>query len=468
MGHTATIASFVRETTFDNLPEEVVHVAKQLILDTIACAIGGHTTEMGTTVVDYVRDIGNQPESTVIGTKYKVSCQNAAFANAQLANALDFDETFHNAAHPFNPTFMATLALGERVECDGKDLITSVVVGYDVAARVAQGQPGHLLLKGRPPNIKVVQNKSYGLGWNVFGPVTSSSKVIGLSEEKIANAFGIAAQATVIDGEKTFGKTSPVRMSKYAVIGWLCQLGVAATLLAQKGFTSDTNVFDGDRGWSIWLDRLGEKWWITEASLKTYPCCRWNSHPLSVFYRLLEEHKIRPEDIKKVVLGVHPAAVHTVSKNVQPKTEGDIQFSVPILIAFAALRIDPTNWLSADLRTDPRVLELAKKVVVEGEPNITQIMYEQAKLEEGKCIFRRTPASVEVYTERGTFKGYTEYSPGDPWTPETKIKDEQLNKKFRVWASKTLPGDKIEKVMKMIYELEKVDNVRRLTNLLMP
>ena len=104
MNPTETLASYVAETRFDDFPKEVVWQAKQCILDSIGCALGGAQTELGRQYIKIAKDMGGECTSTVIGDGARVSCMNAAYTNALLSNALDFDDThLYAISHPGGP-----------------------------------------------------------------------------------------------------------------------------------------------------------------------------------------------------------------------------------------------------------------------------------------------------------------------------------------------------------------------------
>lgn len=134
--YTQSIVDFVVGTNFNHLPSDVVTQAKRIILDTLGCGIGGYTLDRGKVAIDLARDLGGKPEATILVTGDKVSCANAAFANGDLFNALDADETFLNSGHFAAPVLSAALAVAERVGTSGRDLITAFELGFEVNARL--------------------------------------------------------------------------------------------------------------------------------------------------------------------------------------------------------------------------------------------------------------------------------------------------------------------------------------------
>ena len=126
MGHIIEeLAKFTINTRYEDLPEPVVHEAKNLIMDSIGNGLAAITTDPGKIAISLAKDLGGPPESSIIGTGYKVSCTNAAFANGQLFNALDFDTVMPGGHAP--PYIIPTqLAMAERIDASGKDLIIAL------------------------------------------------------------------------------------------------------------------------------------------------------------------------------------------------------------------------------------------------------------------------------------------------------------------------------------------------------
>src|SRR5882724_790332 len=87
---TETLASFVSEITFDDLPQQVVHETKRILLDIVGCALGSVELEKGRIAVEFARRTGGYPDATILGTGEKVAAPVAAFANGELMHALDY------------------------------------------------------------------------------------------------------------------------------------------------------------------------------------------------------------------------------------------------------------------------------------------------------------------------------------------------------------------------------------------
>lgn len=260
-GIASKLAEFVAEAQFSDIPEYLVNEVRLLLLDAIGCAIRGHSAECGRISVELARRLGGVAESTIIGANDKVSCTNAAFANGQLMSALDYHPM--GTMHDVPSIVAAPLALVGKTSTSGKNLILAIVLGLEITRRIAYAAPLE------------------GISASVFGAAASAGKILQCNQEQLTNAIGLAGYICPPDTVMKFITTRPTRMVKYGPTGWIAQAGVTSALLADMGFTGDTEVFETE--WCYWkftgksewdtanvLNDLGTKW-QTHIEFKLYP-----------------------------------------------------------------------------------------------------------------------------------------------------------------------------------------------------
>ena len=279
---TKQLSSFIADLQFEDLPEDVVHETKRVLLDSIGCAIGGLSMKRGKIARKLATRLGGPLESTILGTNDKVSCDNAAFANGELINTLDFDAMCggHVTPHVVPPA----LAVAESVGASGKDLILGIVLGHEIGRRIRIGSPEPYQSIPEGPNKgKINWLPVWGYSACTIGAAVSAGKVLNSSQEKLANAIGIAGYFCPPSTVKKWADTTPVAMIKYGSTGWGAKAGVTAALLAEEGYAGNTNIFEGESGfwrytgneeWSPEkvVKDLGKRWVSREIIYKQYPC----------------------------------------------------------------------------------------------------------------------------------------------------------------------------------------------------
>ena len=217
---TQEIVRFAAETQFDDLPDEVVHETKRTLLDSIGCAIAGLSVEKGKLALKLARRLGGTPESNIIGTGEKVSCCSASFANGELINALDYDAVLlPGHVSPF--VIPAILALAECNETSGRDLIVALALGHEISARVGGAlNPIVKMTKEGSEAGKCEWPPVFGYSPCVFGGAAGASKILGLNQEKMTYAMGLAGYLAPGQTMAKWYTSPPAGMTKYLSAGW--------------------------------------------------------------------------------------------------------------------------------------------------------------------------------------------------------------------------------------------------------
>ncbi len=144
MTATGELARFIHQLEFEDLPKYVVTAVKRCILDHLGCIQGGSRTLIGKKVAQLVGRLGGRRESTILGTGILTSCALVSFANSEIANSLDYDDRLRPTGHPGAVAIPPAIAVGETQHVTGAQLITSVVLGYDVSTESGEHYHGSI------------------------------------------------------------------------------------------------------------------------------------------------------------------------------------------------------------------------------------------------------------------------------------------------------------------------------------
>lgn len=474
IGVTEALAESCVRVCFEDLPEEDVEKTKLLLLDSIGCALGSYVVDRSRIAVELVKELGGNPQATVIGS-HLTSYALAAFANGELLNALDYDAIGPLTAHVCPYVIPSCLAIAERVHASGKELIAALAIGHEIGGRVVNSLAQYKVLKDVPPYYEETQRFTFANA--IFGGVTGACKLLGLDVTKTQNAIGIAgASAPVPAGLKWEFTGGPAIMVKYnAWTGHVAQLATVAALLAEKGFTGDTTIMDGE--WGFWkivgspffkaenlLQGLGKVWHLQQVEFKPYPTCRLNHAGMEGINRIVKEHGIKPEEIEEIVVKGDPNLLTPNRMTTEIESFADMQFSnVNIFAASAFYGSSPSPaWLMPTSFNDPRIKALSNKIKIEIHPRSGEFIAD--KIKAGKL-----PSFWDTIIEI-TAKGGREFTveiarpKGTPANPMTEM---ELIEKFRTNASYSiLPSNRSEDIIQITKELEKVDDITKLTRLL--
>ena len=132
MSATRTLAQFIADTDFENLPPAVVEAAKIAILDGVANMAAGSVQELADIIGRYVRDAGGSPQASVVGWGYKTNPPAAAFANGVFGHCLDYEIQGFPPTHGTSSCLPSALALAEHHHIPGERVITAYVLGWEI------------------------------------------------------------------------------------------------------------------------------------------------------------------------------------------------------------------------------------------------------------------------------------------------------------------------------------------------
>jgi 2-methylcitrate dehydratase PrpD len=464
---TQELVAFVTAIQFEDLPKEVVHEAKRVLLDSVGCALGGIHTDKGKISIKLAREFNGKPESTIIGTDEKISCINAAFANGELINALDMDAILY-PGHVAPYVIPGPLAVAERIGSSGKDLLLAVALGHEISSRFGEALRGPKKFIKEDSGGRIVISDINGLGFCIFGGTAGLGKILKLDHGKMVHAIGIAGHICPVPGVAKWHNTDPPSgMTKYLSAGWLGEAEITAAFLAEKGYIGDIDVLSGEYGFwkcfasdkwrpDLLMKKLGQEWRFLNTAYKPYPCCRLMHSGLDSFIKVIEENRLMPEDIHEVNLLLDPLTDKPLWHNREIKTHVDAQFSVPYVFAVAAHRIrSGADWQSLSTITNPKIREFMNKVRFKPHPRFDEIMLK------GRM---NSLSKVEVVAKGKTFSEEKGWMKGDAFPEEARMTDEELSDKFRNNAQSILTPDRIEKIVRIIFGLDTIQDVRELTH----
>ncbi|MFH1486223.1 MAG: MmgE/PrpD family protein [Chloroflexota bacterium] len=450
------LAKSVVEVTYDDLSDDTVEVTKRSILDTmgVATAASGLAPEL-IGVVDLVKEAGGKEESTIWGFGGKVPAWMAAFANGAMAHALDYDDVFDEfAVHPSATTVPAAFATAERIGgVSGKEFITAVALGNDIIGRMAKA---------------VVWKRDWFLTplFGVFAATATAGKLLRLDADGLTSAFGIALCQAAGTMEIVYGVGANIRGMYDSFVG---KAGVLAALLAQRGVEGVRTSLEGKAGlFNVYFrgeyDRqalmtgLGKDFEGARVSFKPWPCCRF-SHPyVTALLALVRQHHVLPGEIESITVETSSASEqlcvpHEARR--RPATSLDAKFSIPYIVALAALKGDIVleDFSPVAIR-DAESLAFAQKV----KSRLNTELDAHSGRPQGKVELKMKDGRVYSHTE--------EFAYGHPRNP---ISKDDISRKFADCAShsaQAVTKDNVEGIIQMAGRLETVSDVRQITRLL--
>jgi 2-methylcitrate dehydratase PrpD len=358
-GLTRALADQARTLTYADLPEDVRKLARQCMMDYVACTLAGSKDELAAILLAEMQEQGGAPIATVIGHGARLPVLSAAVVNGASSHALDYDDVnLAMTGHPTVVLLSALLALAEERGSSGQDVMTAFVAGYELQCRLGLAlAPGHYNALGF--------HATGTLG--SFGAAAACAHLLGLDEAKFATALGIAG--TQAAGLKSLFGT----MCKPLHAGKAAYHGALAARLAKRGFTARGDIIECAQGFA----RTHSPDWHPERALATPPrgfhilnnlfkyhaACYMTHAPIEAARRLREEHGLRPEQIARIRLGLDETC-DRICNIPAPRTGLEAKFSLRLTTAMALAGVN-TGGLesySEETAADPTLIGLRDKV----------------------------------------------------------------------------------------------------------
>ncbi len=449
------IGQFVRGLRLADVPPAVVAKAKLVFLDTLGIALASSTMDFGRMAARVAQKLGGAADSRVIGSGLKVAAANAVLANGTLAHGLDYDDTLEEAiVHTGCCAGMTALAVAEEIGAGGVALLEAAIAGTEVMCKVGLVAPGKFHARGFHPTALC----------STFGAAAAAGRLFGLELDQWGDAFGLCGSQSSGIIEYLADGTWTKRLHP----GWSAHGGIIAVLLAREGFRGPATVFEGRHGFYrsfggpseyefAKILQLGREWEIPRLTFKSYPCGSI-SHPyMDCALRLKEKHAVKPERVVEVVCRTAEGPVHRLWEPLEnkqrPTSSYGAKFSLPYSIAVMLVHGKAgLQEFSDETIRDPRVLDLAQKVRYEVDPTIDYP--------------RHFSGHVKMFLDDGSVLEENQTHPRGGF--EEPLPPEEIKAKFRANAGLALSQGKVDAIIDVIENLEKLPVITGLTDLLGP
>jgi 2-methylcitrate dehydratase PrpD len=445
------IAEFAFETTYERLPPSAIEGAKKTILDTLGVMLaGGGMEPAARTAIEFATEGGGRPESTVLGFAVRVPAPAAAFATGAMAHCLDYDDQTPWGQHSASSLIPAVLAVAERLALQrgavsGKEIIASVALGQDLFNRLRRF---------------VDWRKEWMLSTviGVFCATVACGRLLGLKPEQLAHSMGIAS----MQSSGLAAVVNSVGGDLRAVYAAFPARGaVTAALLAQNGITGVPAIFEGQFGlFDVYfgnrydraaiLDGLGTDYTGGLTLYKRWPAVGTAHSHIHATIGIMRDEGLQADEISQIRVSVgdyHRLMCEPLDARRAPSTLVDAKFSLPYLVAVAAVRRDMNlaDFVEAALH-DREVLATARRVVPVEDSSLDW------KLE-------LPPGRVEIVLRDG--RRFERIGTGIPGSPEAPMTWDDIVRKFvdcASFAARPLDSGEVDRVHSAVRAMEQMQD----------
>jgi len=439
---------------YEDLPREAVREAKRAILDTLGVALAGSGEPAVTLLRKVLGEESTVGHSVVFGSQRRTGSLDAALINGTAAHALDFDDVSDAmGGHPSAPVLAALLALADRINADGKQVLNAFVAGFETEVHIAKAVNFHHYKKGWHPTATL----------GIFGASAACSRLLELDELKIAAALSLSASMAA--GLKSnFGT-----MTKPLHVGNSARAGLLSALLAGQGFSAAPDAFEHKQGFLNVFNGEGtyeegkifESWGnpleIVDPGVvvKQYPCCASTHSAIDTLIAVARDNDLAPDQVARIEVWIHERRLEHTNR-LDPQTPMSARFSLQYCLARALMHKNVVlEHFEGQAFLDPRARAIMQRVKA-APYSIEQFGPENDYGAEIKLTLR----DGQIYSNKlDESLGASDRNP---------LPTGALEAKFENCASKILPSEEIRELQNTVENLDNLSNVRELTALTIP
>ncbi len=434
---------------YDRLPKELVTRAKDLLIDTMACAYGAFQSPLKEGLIELVHSVGGNPQAALIGVGGSTSAPLATLFNGSLIRYLDCNDYYfgRDPGHP-SGNFAVGLAVGQREQVSGREFIAAMVMAYEIQLRLCD-------CAGDPSLWK--------RGWHhstnaAFSSAALAARLSKMSTAQMAHAMAIAASHQNTLAQLQNGGVANMKATAEA---WVAKAGVEAALMAKAGITGPLDLLEGSAGWlrtvagECQLEKLlspVEHYLMLDSNLKPYPAVATTMSSIACAIALHQAAQINLADIEKITIRLPSFVLGTPAAGEDrryPKSLESAQHSLYYCVVVALLdgACHEAQFTNEKLRL-PLIEQLLAKV----------------QLLEDALLTRGWPAAgggVDITMKSGQlFTKTITHPPGHPRNP---LSEAQLLEKFSAYVAPVLGKDKAIKLYQQLKTIENCDNLNQLS-----
>ena len=444
---TGRVARYMAAARQQPLPPEVLRETRHRVLDTVAAIVSGSRLKPGEMAIRFVQSQGGTPEASVLTTRVRTSAINAALVNAMFAHADETDDFEPvTKAHPGCAAVPAALAVGERENRSGEDLLRAVALGYDLGCR--------WLMALGPNHVRATHRSAEGVS-ATMGAAAAAASMAQLDERGMRYALSYAAQQ--VSGIWSWERDVEHVEKAFDFAGMGARNGVTAALMAQAGFSGVPDVLEGEHNAieahsaqphpEEMAADLGRRFYVTETAIKTFSVGYPIQSALDALLMLRRDHGLTPANVDRVIVRLPQDGAGIVNDSAMPDV--NLQYLVAVALIDGAVSFDASH--SFDRMKDPQVLAVKQRVQLVGDRSLMDPAAPRS-------------ANVEVRLRDGrTVSHFTRFAPG---TKENPLSTEGVAAKARSLIAPVLGDERAGAVIRRINTLETLSSVRDLVALL--
>ncbi len=446
------LADFICDLDNRHIPVDAFARCRDLLLDQLGCQLIGASMQWNQPVYRFVKETKSGGPARIIKYGDRVPLDDAVLVNGTFAQGCELDDYYdQGGGHPGAASVPVILALAQKQRVSGPELITAMVVAYEVGWRVGRALLPELMRRGYHAQSTI----------GVFIAAAAAGKILRLNPVQMTHALAIAGSHAcgTMEYDQSGGEVKRLHN------GMACCGGLRSALLAQMGLTGPPTIFEGERGiLKVMsggcnvepivkdLQPGSGSLALYHAAMKRFPVNASQHSPIELLDILVRTNNIQPIQVAKIEVGVNEGALLHGGTIYQPKEVIEAQFSLRFSLALRLLQgnndlrhyLDPAMWENAAM------LDIGKKIELYGDPTAVGA--------------RRFACQMRIHLIDGREVAGALAAPKGNYNNPLSA-DEMREKFFRLGAN-ALPRERLDEIVKRVAVIERQDDIAPLVELL--
>jgi len=436
------LAAYAHGLRYEDIDPATIERVKTHLIDVVGCGIGAFDERP----VGICRDatLGVSGNATIIGTNRRTTAELASFANGAAFRYFDFNDAYTGpfAVHP-SDHIAPCLAVAEAEGASAHDLITAIVIAYEVNCRLVDALD--ISARGWDPPVMSLPAVALAAG-----------KLMKLDPGQLTQAVNLA-----INDHIPLAQTRVQTLSDWKGFAdaEAARNAVFATRLARGGLTGPAPIFEGQSGFFKQVSgqadidpdtfgRAGVPFRILRCSIKPYPAVIYTQTAIVAGIGVAKEvgslDRITALEIATTARGYQRTG--SEPEKWSPKTRETADHSLPYVTARAMFDGDVTNASFApDKFTDPKILAFMQKIKVSADPVLS------ARGE--SAVPTRVTA---VLADGNRISREVDYAPGFAEQPMNRA---EVERKFRGNVGKRWSPERTDAILAALWALDQTDDL---------
>jgi 2-methylcitrate dehydratase len=449
MSATQSLADMALGVRLESLPGEAVKQAKRILIDSLACMLGGFHSPTGIACRQAAHDMGGPAEATLVGEPTRVSARSAVIANQGMLRFLDYNDDIEIpigtgdivSAHP-SGSLPVAMAAAEMTNASGSQFLEAMIAGYETIGRVLESLKISLEVRGFHHAVVLS-----------YAGAAMSGKLFGLTSSQLVQAMGIAGSVAlslgILDAEG-----EEYVMTKNIVDGMCAERGLVGAILARRGLTGPERILEGNKGFAqvvlggadkFVLKPRRDRPFILDTVTK-YICAEATTHGhLTATQAIMSANRLRADDVDRVVIRTNARTVFHTGDPIKkyPRNKESADHSSYFLAAMMILegRISP-NTYTPENYSSPTVRAMIDRIDLVHGPEFD---------------FKIGGAEVEIYTKQGELFRKTIWPDELKGSAARPMDDNDIREKFLICTDGLLKSAQVDRIIDCCSSIEKLE-----------